>query len=62
VKQRLFEALNSFLTPIRERRLEYQSNPKRVREIITEGTHKGRALAQATMDEVRAAMKIAYRF
>jgi len=62
VKQLLFEALNSLLSPIRERRLEYQSNPKRVYEIIIEGTRQGRELARATMDEVRAAMKIAYKF
>jgi tryptophanyl-tRNA synthetase len=62
VKQRLFDALIEFLTPIRERRAEYQSKPKRVYEIIAEGTRQGRALAQATMEEVRTAMKIAYSF
>jgi hypothetical protein len=31
-----------------------------VREIIIEGTRQGRALAQQTMEEVRAAMKIKY--
>jgi tryptophanyl-tRNA synthetase len=62
VKQKLYDALNAFLTPIRERRMEYQSDPQRVYEIIAEGTRKGRALAQRTMDEVREAMKIAYRF
>ena len=62
VKQRLYDALNNFLTPIRERRREYQATPKRVYEIVMEGTRKGRALAQATMDDVRAAMKIAYKF
>ncbi|MBI3759736.1 MAG: tryptophan--tRNA ligase [Deltaproteobacteria bacterium] len=62
VKQRLFEALEAFLTPIRERRLELASNPKRVYEIIMDGTGKGRALAQSTMAEVRHAMKIAYKF
>jgi tryptophanyl-tRNA synthetase len=62
VKQRLSDALIEFLTPIRERRIEYQSKPKRVYEIIAEGTRQGRALAQATMEEVRTAMKIAYKF
>jgi hypothetical protein len=32
-----------------------------VREIIMEGTRKGRMVAQATMDEVRAAMKLNYK-
>jgi tryptophanyl-tRNA synthetase len=62
VKQRLYDALINFLAPIRERRMQYAANPKRVYEIIIEGTRKGRTLAQATMDEVRAAMKIAYKF
>jgi tryptophanyl-tRNA synthetase len=62
VKQRLFEALEAFLTPIRERRQELAANPKRVFEIIMDGTGKGRALAQSTMSEVRHAMKISYKF
>jgi tryptophanyl-tRNA synthetase len=62
VKQRLFEALETFLTPIRTRRRELAANPKRVYEIIMDGTAKGRALAQATMAEVRHAMKISYNF
>ncbi len=62
VKQKLFDALNAFLTPIRERRAEYQAKPKQVYEIIAEGTKKGRTLAQATMAEVRESMKIAYKF
>lgn len=62
VKQRLYDALNHFLTPIRERRAEYAANPKRVYEIIVEGTRRGRELARATMEEVRTAMKIAYKF
>ena len=62
VKQRLFEALETFLTPIHTRRQELAANPKRVYEIIMDGTGKGRALAQATMAEVRHAMKISYNF
>src|SRR5271155_3532397 len=61
VKQRLYDALNVFLTPIRERRAEYEAKPERVREIIMEGTRKGRMVAQSTMDEVRAAMKLNYK-
>jgi len=62
VKERLYRALENFLAPIRERRLALASNRPRVREIVMEGTRKGRALAQATMEEVRAAMKLSYRF
>ena len=62
VKQRLFEALENFLAPIRERRAEYGSKRAVVREIIMEGTKKGRAVAQATMEDVRDAMKLSYKF
>jgi tryptophanyl-tRNA synthetase len=62
VKQRLYDALNGFLTPIRDRRTQFAANPGRVNEIIVEGTRKGRTLAQATMAEVRTAMKLAYKF
>ena len=59
-KEKLFKALNAFLEPIRARRAEYAEKPYLMREIIVEGTRKGRALAQQTMEEVRAAMKIKY--
>ncbi len=62
VKQRLFDALENFLAPIRERRAEYGSKRAVVREIIMEGTKKGRAVAQATMEDVRDAMKLSYKF
>lgn len=60
VKQRLLAALEAFLAPIRDRRQRYAARPAEVREIILEGTRKGRALAQATMEEVRRAMKLEY--
>jgi tryptophanyl-tRNA synthetase len=60
VKEILLEALNTFLEPIRARRAEFAAKPEQVREIIVEGTRKGRAVAQQTMEEVRAAMKIKY--
>jgi len=60
VKERLFKALTAFLDPIRARRAEFAAKPQLVREIIVEGTRQGRALAQQTMEEVRAAMKIKY--
>jgi len=62
VKLKLFKALKVFLEPIRERRALFASKPEDVREIIVEGTRKGRAVAQETMAEVRSAMKISYKF
>ena len=62
VKERLFKALNEFLEPIRTRRAEFAERRGEVRDIALEGTRKGRALAQQTMEEVRSAMKISYKF
>jgi len=62
VKQKLYEALEKFLAPIRERREAFAAKPETVRDIIIEGTRRGRAVAQSTMDEVRAAMKLDYKF
>ncbi len=61
VKERLFKALNEFLDPIRTRRAEFAERRDDVRDIVLEGTRKGRALAQETMEEVRRAMKISYK-
>jgi tryptophanyl-tRNA synthetase len=62
VKEKLFNALSAFLEPIRARREQFASKPEHVREIIVEGTRKGRAVAQETMAEVRSAMRISYKF
>ena len=62
VKQRLFNALELFLAPIRERRAGFAAKPGEVREIVMEGTRQGRATAQATMGQVRHAMKLDYGF
>jgi tryptophanyl-tRNA synthetase len=61
VKEKLFKALSDFLEPIRERRNAFAARRGEVRDIILEGTRTGRALAQQTMDEVRAAMHLAYK-
>jgi len=50
--------LNAFLAPIQERRRPYEQNHKTVWDILEDGTHKARAVAQATMAEVRAAVKL----
>jgi tryptophanyl-tRNA synthetase len=50
--------LNAFLAPIQERRKPYEQNPQKVWDVLEEGTAKARAVAQATMREVRAAVKL----
>lgn len=49
VKRRLARALNEFLTPIRERRARYAADPRRLEEIIVEGSRVARREAQQTL-------------
>jgi len=60
VKKYLFEELNQFLTPIRERRSELAKNPDYIWQVLHEGTEKVRKIAANTMQEVRIAMKLDY--
>ncbi len=50
--------LNAFLAPIQERRRPFEQNPQEVWDILEDGTRQARAVAQATMQEVRAAVKL----
>jgi len=60
VKEKLFVALNNFLTPIREKRKEFEGKDKILDQILKDGTEKARGVAGETMKKVRKAMKIDY--
>lgn len=60
VKKKLAAALNTHLDPMRARRAELLAKPSALREILHEGSRKARVVAQATMDRVRAAVKLKY--
>lgn len=60
VKERLLVALNNFLTPIRERRQEFETKPEELDKILKEGTDKAREVAKETMKKVKGVMKIDY--
>ncbi|MCU0660675.1 MAG: tryptophan--tRNA ligase [Candidatus Pacebacteria bacterium] len=60
IKKRLIEVLEAVIAPIRERREDIAKDPKKVMEILKNGTEKARQTAQQTLKEVRAAMKIDY--
>jgi tryptophanyl-tRNA synthetase len=49
---------NRFLAPIRERRRKLEERPGDVDEIIAEGTKQARTIAQATLAEVKAAIRV----
>jgi len=55
-KAAMAENLIKWIAPVRERRVEYEQHPKRVLEILDEGSSKARKVAQGTMDRVREAV------
>ena len=57
-KKKMAQNLTAALAPIREKRAFYEAHPKRVDEIVNEGCNKARKTARATMEAVRAAIKI----
>jgi tryptophanyl-tRNA synthetase len=57
-KKELADILNAMLDPIRKRREELESNPEYVDEVLRKGAERARAVAEETMREVRAAMKL----
>lgn len=60
VKRFLTKVLNEFLEPIREKRRHFESDPKRVEEILKKGTEKARDEAKKTLSDVKKAMKLDY--
>ena len=60
VKKFLNAVLEEELSPIRERRKEFQKDIPYVYQVLKEGSEKARAVAAQTLAEVRAAMKIDY--
>jgi tryptophanyl-tRNA synthetase len=57
-KKLMAEHLNIYLAPIQQRRKPYEQKPQLVWDVLEEGTRKARAIAQATMAEVRAAVRL----
>jgi tryptophanyl-tRNA synthetase len=53
VKQKLFVALNNFLTPIREKRKYYEDRPEVAKEILMEGTKKARKTVMQVVESFR---------
>ena len=60
LKDRLTNVLNELLDPMRERRAKYASNLPLVWEALEQGTKRGRAIAQETMELVRGALDLNY--
>jgi tryptophanyl-tRNA synthetase len=57
-KRILFENVDKFLSPIREKRKEYEENIEYVEKIIITGTQKAKEAAKENMKNVRNAMRL----
>jgi len=55
-KAKMADHLIEWIAPVRERRVEYEKNPKRVLEILDAGSKQARVVAQGTMERVREAV------
>ena len=59
-KQPIIDSVLAELQPVQERAREFEADPGRVRAIINDGAEAARAVARATLEEVRAAMGLIY--
>src|SRR5260370_91264 len=55
-KAAMADNLIKWIAPVRERRVEYEKNPKRVLELIDDGSKRARVEAVKTMRRVREAV------
>lgn len=60
IKKFLNNIIQEELSPIRKRRKEYEKDISSVYDILKSGCETARTIAQKTLDEVKAAMKINY--
>lgn len=60
IKKRLIRILQDLLAPIREQREYLAKEPKKVMDILEEGTKKARGVAKKTIKEVKQAIQINY--
>jgi len=58
LKQRVIEALNAYLVPIRTRRAELAAQPDYLRSVLERGNRRAREVGERTLDDVRRAMNM----
>jgi tryptophanyl-tRNA synthetase len=56
-KKALIEVINTFLEPIRLRRLQYQDDMAQIEQVLRAGAAKANAIAEHTLSELKAALK-----
>ncbi len=60
VKDRLFQAMNAFLAPIRDRRADWAARPDDVRDVLAAGTAVTKRRGEALLEQVRTALSLDY--
>jgi len=60
VKERLFNVLNEFLAPIRDKRAELAKDKPAIMKMVLESTSHGRQKTKKTLSAVKKAMKLDY--
>jgi tryptophanyl-tRNA synthetase len=55
-KAAMADNLIKWITPVRERRVQYEKHPQQVLQVMDEGSQKARIIAQRTMERVREAV------
>ena len=60
LKGRLTDAINTELAPLRARRAELEADPGYLDDVLRRGNARANEVADATLDEVRAAMGMVY--
>ncbi len=61
-KAALADVLNDFMTPFRNRRKAFEKQPDLVRDILNLGSAKARIEGQRTLEKVKEAMGMGYKF
>lgn len=56
------DALVAVLNPMQERRRHYEQNPREAWDLLEDGARRARRTAEATMEQVRAAMKMSKEY
>lgn len=60
LKNTVSEAVNEYLAPIRARRKQLAQDRSHIRQVLREGNERANTIADATLNEVRAAMSSIY--
>jgi len=56
------DSLWEVLSPIQERRAKYEADPKLAWDLLEDGSAKARSVAESTMDEVRDAAHLSFKY